>query len=185
MTVELLGVPPQYREALARLADLPEDRAGRLIDAIAAVGPLASVGVIGSAAQSALEEDESLHADRLIPPLLSLRSELRDESADEIAETLSRSVDLELDAGSRQRLKERAAKILRTPAVSTTGVAIDLLTQHQRNYRSARIFTDVRPLFGEDVELPPVGAVIIEMLQLQTWDRDGQVAGPRSSVHLL
>ena len=33
--------------------------------------------------------------------------------------------------------------------------------------------TDLRPVFDDNLTLPPGGAVIIETLQIQTWSRDG------------
>jgi hypothetical protein len=95
-------------------------------------------------------------------------------AAERIAEALSRSADLDLSNDeARSRLGERVASILRTEALSTTAVGVELLTQFPRNYQVSRIFTDIRPLFHDEVEDRPTGAVIVETLQLQTWNRDG------------
>jgi hypothetical protein len=48
-----------------------------------------------------------------------------------------------------------------------------LQTQNPRNFQSARIVTDIRPVFSDKVSAPPLGAVIVETLQIQTWTRDG------------
>jgi len=169
-----LGVPLPYRDAMQQLAGLPEEEAARLLQALQAVPPLASVAVMSAAVTDAFAGAEPIQIDCLVPPLLSLRSEFGGWDPDEIAAALSESTDLTLSVDGRERLRERSGQILMTTAVTTTAVGIDLLTQHERNYGSARIFTDVRPLFGLDVESAPIGAVVIEMLQLQTWGRDRQ-----------
>ncbi len=169
-----LAVPQPYREALQQLAELPEDQAVRLIEALEALEPLAAIAVMADAVHDAFGGHPPLRVDRLMPPLLSLRSEFGGWSADSIADALSQSVDLALDPVGRDRLRARSLQIFATTAVTTTAIGIDLLTQHERNYGSARIFTDVRPLFSSDVEAPPIGAVVVEMLQLQTWGRDAQ-----------
>jgi hypothetical protein len=86
---------------------------------------------------------------------------------------LSESTDLNLDDAEREALRTRAQAILDTDVFATTGVATDLQTQHERNYQSARIVTDVRPVFQDALDKAPDGAVIVETLQIQTWSRNG------------
>ncbi len=57
-----------------------------------------------------------------------------------------------------------------------------MLAQHDRNFQSARIFTDLRPLFETDPEQAPSGAVIVEMLQLETWSGDGRTETVRVAM---
>ncbi|HMJ03891.1 MAG TPA: hypothetical protein VK506_13190 [Conexibacter sp.] len=168
-----IGVPLAYRESLTALADLPESDAQRLVDAIAALPKFSSVSEIQAAARQALEDEAGGRADLLIPPLLSLRGQIRNKPGDQLSEVLSLSTDLDLPDDARARLRVRAGAILASPALATTAIAIDLQTQHHRNFQGARIFTDLRPVFQEDVDESPSGAVIVETLQIQTWDRDG------------
>jgi hypothetical protein len=166
------GVPFQYRDALTELAQLPEDRFDRLVDALASLPAFAPVADIRAAAAQALDVAPD-PADELVLPLLALRGQIRNKPAERIAETLSSSTDLDLPADARERLAKRVEAVLKTEVFSTTGIGIELLTQFPRNYQVARIFTDIRPLFHDDVEDRPTGAVIVETLQIQTWNRDG------------
>ena len=71
-------------------------------------------------------------------------------------------------------LADRASALLETAAIGTTAIAVDLQTQHARNYQQARILTDIRPVFPDAIDEAPTGAVIVEVLQIQTWTRDGE-----------
>ena len=166
-------IPQPYREPLATLAQLPEDVASRLVEAIGALEAYSPVSRIQKATETILGNGASPGEKQLGLPLLALRGQLRQATPDDIAERLSQSSDLDLDPTSRANLRSRAAAILATPVYETTAVATDLQTQNGRNYQSARIVTDVRPIFQEDIDHPPTGAVLVETLQIQTWTRDG------------
>jgi hypothetical protein len=171
--VPALGVPHPYREPLTKLAGLSDDKASELVAAIAALDRFAPVSLIEVASAAILDDGGSVWEKQLALPLLALRGQLRKMTPEEIAERLSESGDLDLDEAARSRFRARAAAILGTPVFGSTGVATDLQTLNERNYQSARIVTDLRPVFGDDVTVAPGGAVIVETLQIQTWGRDG------------
>lgn len=166
-----LKVPPMYRDPLAELARLDDQTASALVEALHGLPRYAPVTEILGSVQDAI--GDPMRAAAIVGSLLSLRGQMREVTPDELAETVSESDDLGLDEDSRALLRRRLADALGTDALSTTAVAVDLQTQHQRNYQSARIFTDIRPVFQDDLEAGPSGAVIVETLQLQTWNRTG------------
>jgi hypothetical protein len=168
-----LGIPQQFRAALALLSALADDEARALCDAVAAASAFQSVADLLNHIRSALPDAHAADADDLVPALLSLSSLARSADPITIAVAASKSANLELDDESRDRLQARLRPLLESKAISSTAAAIDVLTQHSRNYRTARVFTDIRPVFPEDVADLPTGAVLVETLQLQTWDRDG------------
>lgn len=180
MAAELV-VPAAYRKVLTGLARLEVAEATALIDSIAAVPPLARVMDIQDAAKSAVNTPEhEVIADRLVGSLLSLLGRMRGHSVADLADALSRSSDLDLKPEERERLRDRVAKLAATDAISSTAVGVDLLTQHARNFSGARIFTDIRPLFEDDVDAEPTNAVIVETLQIEVWSRDGD----RETLHV-
>jgi hypothetical protein len=171
--VAQIWVPVPYRESLTALAQMPEDTAARLIDALAALETYSPVSRIQEATADALGEGAGPAERQMVLPLLALRAQYRQTSLEEIAVRVSESTALELDAAARANLRSRAEAILATPVYTTTSVATDLQTQNPRNYQSARIVTDLRPVFHDDLDAQPSGAVIVETLQVQTWTRDG------------
>jgi len=167
------GVPPPYRESLTTLARLTDDDADQLVAEIGGLAAFSPVSMIQAATAKVLGEDAGPAITQLAFPLLALRGQLRRMTAEEVAERLSESTDLELDQQARAQLRRRAAAILGTDVLTTTAVATDLQTQNPHNFQSARIVTDIRPVFGDVIEERPAGAVIVETLQIQTWTRDG------------
>jgi hypothetical protein len=164
-----VAIPLPFRRALSALAALDDDAAQQLIDGISSAGPFQSVAHLQDITRAAFPEDEEDDAERLVPAILSLRGAARLASDARVAEVASKSVDLDLDADARERLRELLGALLPLSAFRTTGTAIELLTQNEHNYQSSRVLTDIRPVFPEEVSDRPDGAVIVQTLQLQTW----------------
>jgi hypothetical protein len=79
---------------------------------------------------------------------------------------ISKSQDLPLSDEERSLLSTRLSTLLQTGALSTTWKALDVLTENDKNYWEARIVTDIRTIFGNDVNEPPVAAVIQHTLKI-------------------
>lgn len=172
-----LSVPPAYREALGRLARLDHQAAAALVETVRALPPFVSVPEIQRVVREAIGKGGAVSADGIVASLLSVRGHLREATALEIASSLSSAEGLDLPGELREVLEARVAALLDTTAFNTTAVAVDLQTQHQRNFQSARIFTDLRPVFHDDLAAGPSGTVIVETLQLQTWNRTSGAEG--------
>jgi hypothetical protein len=168
-----LAVPDPFRHAFLAVEQLDEEAAGRLIAGFQSVAGFQQVADLQRAIQEVFPPDRHAEAERLVPALLSLLGQLRGTPAQRIAEAVSQSADLDLDEPGRTRLCERLVPLLSSGALSSTASAVELLTQNPRNFSRARVLTDIRPIFSENVEDPPEGAVIVQTLHLDTWDRDG------------
>jgi len=171
--VATLGIPKTARKPLVALAQLDDVIADALIDALISGPALQPVRDLERRAEDVLPEAERDDFRPLVDALLSLRGGLRDIPLEQIVAGVASSADLDLEADARQLLQLRLHTLLSSEALSSTANAIELLTQNERNYRTARVLTDVRHVFAEDAVEKPAGAVIIEVLALQTWNRDG------------
>lgn len=172
--------PSQFREALRDLARLPTHDADRVITAVREVAPLQRVADILDAAASASPPEFAGASRQVVGALISLQREARGHGPAEVAEIILGVPGLQVEGENRHRLAERVEALSKASSIRTTAAAVDLLTQHDRNYGAARIFTDIRPLFDEDVSRAPSAAVIVEMLQLETWGPNGQ----SESIHV-
>lgn len=155
------------------LANLPEPSARSLVAAVTDTPPLREVALLEEVVAGALPEDDRDCAELLVTALLSLSGRSRDRPLSEMAEAASSARDLDLDVDGRRRLRDRLLALAETTAIRTTANAVDLLTENERNYSRSRILTDIRHVFADDASERPVGAVIIETLALQIWDRNG------------
>ncbi len=65
--------------------------------------------------------------------------------------------------------------MLSIESLATTASAVDVQTQHERPFHSARVFTDIRPVFGEDATVAPTGAVLSNVLKLEFFGESGRI----------
>lgn len=64
------------------------------------------------------------------------------------------------------QFKERLTRLLSVNAVNLVSKAYDVLLEHSKAITSVRILSDIRPVFGEEIEGTPLGAVIVHMLKI-------------------
>jgi hypothetical protein len=171
--VSELGIPRPYRGGFEALLELDDAAAQRFSEALDQAPKFAAVADLVERAKSVVPEEQRLQTELVIQALLSVRGQLREMDAGELARDLSESIDLEFDSEQRKGLRERLTPLLKSEALRSTANAVDLLTQNRLNYASSRSFSDVRPVFDDDVHTVPTGAVIVETLQLRTWSKDG------------
>jgi hypothetical protein len=83
--------------------------------------------------------------------------------------------ELRLPSGNGERLEERLAQLLDIGTLDATRKARDLLVEHEHTLHSARILTDIRPVFGPNPDDDPTGALIVHMLKLSYHDESEDV----------
>ncbi len=76
-----------------------------------------------------------------------------------------------------ETLRYRLEQILQIDSLDLIARAHSVLLEHPRTYSSARIISDVRSVFGDDVTLPPQAAVIVNTLNLICYS-----AGRRETI---
>lgn len=73
------------------------------------------------------------------------------------------------------RFTERLARLLSIDRVKLIAKTNDVITQNARTYTRARIISDIRPVFGENLENLPQVAVIVHLLKISyIKDDEGQ-----------
>jgi hypothetical protein len=93
-------------------------------------------------------------------------AEFLDDVLDESSEKPDR---LNLPQEGFNALRKRLTRLLSLKSIVTTGKAYGVMTAHQHVFGSARIFSDIRPIFGdsEDEFAPlPVATVFVHTLRI-------------------
>jgi len=88
---------------------------------------------------------------------------------DDVAESMRERDGDRWPEGSEEvvnRLKERLKRLISLDRAKLVIKSNNILTQHARTYTSARVFTDIRPVFDDNVEVSPQYAVIVHMLKI-------------------
>ncbi|MFB1295785.1 hypothetical protein ACAG24_009740 [Mycobacterium sp. pW049] len=115
--------------------------------------------------------DEEL-ADAFVTHLLSLSTLAigHDFSAEDLANHLASQVAEELGDTEMEVLPGRLASLLSVPSMRAFGKAVDVSQESDRLLHTSRVITDIRPVFGNDVEREPIGAVISHTLRLDYFE---------------
>jgi hypothetical protein len=78
----------------------------------------------------------------------------------------------DLTGETLERLKGRLTQILSINSAKLIAKAHEVLLEHHRTFSEARILTDIRPVFGENADAAPIGAVLVHMLKIE-YRQDG------------
>lgn len=171
MTSYTFRVPEQHREFLARLARLHESQFIALRTAFekssATFVPPHDLAIIAKKAEGWDTEDSETLVSVLFAMLAAMLS--HSVTPDEFAHNLSLSEDLPIQNDERDRLRRRLVHLLTAPLVEASGKASIIATDNERNFHTARVITEVRPIFRHDPTLPPLGGVVLHQLHLDAW----------------
>jgi hypothetical protein len=84
----------------------------------------------------------------------------------DLMDTLRRNPDIGLKSEDTARIRSRFRQLLDIGTLNTLSKAIRLQRDCERLYCDAKILSDIRPVFGEDINRGPTSAVITHTLKL-------------------
>jgi len=90
----------------------------------------------------------------------------------ELAKGVQENVKPKISDDSLATVRERFKGLLGIESLTSLGKAISLQRAGERLYCESKILSDIRPVFGQDVEAEPVGAVITHTLKIGYHDDD-------------
>jgi hypothetical protein len=168
-----LSIPDEHRGSLLKLASLSDAAVTELHSLLENATPTlrrwAFARTVGKKATT-IAGDE---AEGIVLALLEMSLVLETAEVsldiflpDVIAALLEGGPGLIGSEPEQQRMKERLSKLLVLPSVSLPAKGRALLIEHANYMCSARVFTDIRPVFGADVKQSPATAVIVHTLKL-------------------
>ncbi len=172
-----LSIPDEYVPGLMHLKTLPDEAIRELVLALSE-GPVPSDVRDSSAAASLISAKVPIiptkDLRRVIATLLSLYSVRAasetpdDEFLEDVVGAMkhSRRPELSLDDTGVDKFRNRLRTLLALSPLATAAKAVVLQHEHEHTLCTARIFTDARPAYGDDVGLPPSVVAITHMLKL-------------------
>jgi len=162
-----LRIPPPHREPLKRLYQLVETDAEALIALLGDLPAFLSTPELASEIATlwpALDDDELRE---LTLALLSISTQSLRWSAEKIGLLISESKDLDIPDEGREPFGAVLARVVETPVLQTSAKAVSVLNQQERLFETARIMSDIRPIFGDDPSERPAGAVVVHTLSIE------------------
>ncbi len=166
-------VPSEMRPALVQLAALGDDAISELCSLLEANPDVLTSRQAAFEHASKLTKfgDEGFSAIDAVVPLLFLKASSGKSTADLVKEITARLVtgdkqEATLSTAAVPNFKKNLGRILELSKLTNRAKALSLATDSQRLFSDAKIVSDVRPVFGEDVSKPPLGAVILHSLKI-------------------
>jgi len=89
----------------------------------------------------------------------------------DIVETIADMPTLEIQEEARPAFQARLTSALTTAPVVGLAKAVDVAYEHDNLFHTARILTDIRPVFGDEPTEGALGAVVIHTLRLNYYRR--------------
>jgi len=171
-------IPDRDVRSLSSLLAIPVALRPRLIDALRTIGPNIAYRELTQelATQVGIESETAGDLVRVLRTLYVLR-ETASASEPEFLTELNTVIDstfknAEFLKTGRDALTAFLKDALSVPNFSLVAKAVTLMTGYERKFCSARLVTDLRPVFGSDLAKGPVANLLLHRLSLSYHDGD-------------
>jgi hypothetical protein len=175
-----LSIPERYKTGVVKLAKLSEDSFDQMVSALKGVGPKLFPDNLARQVTSKIKGVSPEDVSEMIATIMSLSSHrVHDESTpEELAEqvveaAIEAELPIDLEKG-RSVLATRLIKFFELNTLFVSAKALGILLSNENLFCSARILTDIRPVFGSDPKTVPTAAVMVHMLDL-SYHKDGDL----------
>jgi hypothetical protein len=176
LRVSALSIPEKYQEGVFKISTLegPIIQSVRdALDSIPVSDDLSPKSTASAVSSLAKEREPARDIRPVIESLLVLyRVKVANDAplnvfVDDVADALEElEGDYKLPSGQRESFKENLKLLLSSESFTLLTKVRDLQTGDERSFCSAKIYTDLRPVFGANVELGPRAKVLIHTLKL-------------------
>ncbi len=171
-----LRLPSGYRAALVCLTSLTDESVTKLLSAFKDITPsVFRKDLSEKIASSSVEGISPSDALGLVDALFSLYvvKTSTAKSAEALADDVARAVEGVASEGhsltkeSLDVFQDRLKQLLSVEAVDVCSKATGLQIEYQKIFGNARVQTDVRPVFGNDVSAKPLGFLLLHNLKIE------------------
>lgn len=172
-----IRIPKAHQQPLMKLAEMPVHERRRLVEALASAPRLFTRDAFVHHLTSSTALDQDLIRS-IVPVLLSMYRAADSPRDDFVASVIEALDELYANRPSVDKAGWKAvhSDLLQLLSLDDTlGVAAkasDLRSEFGHVYCSARILTDLRPIFGSDPSEPPPAAAIVHTLRLTYHEAD-------------
>jgi hypothetical protein len=169
-----LQIPKKFESGLAELLTLPDEIISEIIQAIEHAPLVSRHGDLVEAVSKGVKNSPKETLDQIISVLTSL-SLIRSNAnlsikkiATDVTESMQKSSSdvLQSTEEGYERFKLRLEKLLSSKALYITAKAKEISQEYEHTFCSARVLTDLRPIFSEEVGETPIAGVVIHNLKL-------------------
>lgn len=178
-----LRIPPEAQSDLALIGSISDDAVAELVSAIENKDQKFGSEDFASKIAAKLKKVSAREAERILEGLTALYyliATTDDRGTKEVVQDVvtalrkSENADVQSNVKNFNIFEERLNRLLGARSFEIAAKAFDILTDHEHVYVDARILTDLRPVFGHNIEHPPAAAVVVHNLKLKFLDGSQQ-----------
>ncbi len=165
-----LRIPPEHIVSLTALANADSKAAAELASVLEAASPQLRSSAFKKLVRQRVTALPGSETEGIVDALLEMGLVRAgagvdlDEFVGDVEEALREDSDLTTEQGLA--IRDRLKVMLALPSIALPAKGRSLLIEHAHYMCDARVFTDVRPIFGVDVEQTPETALIVHTLKL-------------------
>ncbi len=180
--VPLLRIPPEHQSGLVKLALLSGQVAVQLHTVMSAAAQKAGGGSVSAEHLGPISGLSRADLEKIVDAVVGLNFArvYSDADIEDFAKDVSESLQAAAPSGfpttkdSIDQFRKRIEEFLSIDGITRSAKTEILRYAHERSVHSLRILTDIRPVFGDDVEKPPEAVVIMHTLKM-AYHRAGRL----------
>jgi hypothetical protein len=180
--MEIPPIPERYVPGFNILINLTDEQVESFVNALSKAKPALNPAQLAEQLEGqvvGLDEEDIEEILLAVGSIYSLRDILEEAAphaenfiSDSVRETDGIIIPESWDDGRFVSMLKRILAF--EPALGITVKAMDLLRDHERMFCSARMITDIRPIFPQDVKKGPGGSVIVHQLKI-SYHQDSDI----------
>lgn len=168
-----ISVPDTYQSGVDALVRITDDQYSQLLSSLRTAKPALFSRELASQVAPSVEGLKSRDVREIVDSLVAMyavRARLGisiSDFADGVSAAIDDFEEEEFSEEDKLRLARRLTELLEIEkSLGITSKANDVLTEHEHTFCGARILTDIRPIFQNDLASSPSEAVIIHTLKI-------------------
>lgn len=170
-----LLIPEEYKDGMATLLELEDAAIDDLVSALENAPLAMNYKTLSERTAPNISSIPREDVDDILEILVSLYVVRANadvpvpEFITDICEAMDESDDVRLNipAEKRYSFMQRLLRLFSVNALSVAAKARSVLINHEHALCSTRMFTDIRPVFGEHADASPLAAVLIHTLKIK------------------
>lgn len=168
-------IPEDYQSGLETIVSLNQKQLEELLQIFEVTSVILNVKKFYQELVPKINFLEPLEAKNLVETigsLYELRTQLdlsTEEFVDEIIDVMKESQNkrLKLKNSDYEKFQQRLISLLDIKTLALRAKAVNLIVDHDIIFVDAKIISDIRPIFGLNIEESPIGSVIIHNLKIE------------------
>ena len=161
-------IPPELKAGLEAIHALDTKTTQKLVKALKSEKPSLRYSDFASQTMEKVGNAGSFELEEILYAVIGLYSGIATTKMDapEFVEAIIASNELDIPENEHEKLTKQLLQLLGIKGLEVTSKALNVFTDHERTFQSARIITDLRPVFETDPEQVPQDAVVLHILKI-------------------